>query len=116
LRRQETQDKLDQLVRSDRRALLVAGTAFLAIAAVHFMHPYVSQRRVEAIVQVAYLNNNTETGQRYISFQAKLDDGRLIQSGGIPLMPPAQGERIVLRERVSWIGYTSYFWEGPRPE
>jgi hypothetical protein len=77
-----------------------------------FMQPYISQRRVEAIVQVAYLKNNPETGQRYISIQAKLDNGRLIQSRGIAVMPPAQGERIVLRERVSWIGYTSYFWEG----
>ncbi len=27
-------------------------------------------------------------------------------------MPPAHGARIVLKERVTWLGLVSYQWEG----
>ncbi len=113
MKRQQTNDNLDALMRSDRRTIVVTLAALLALPALFFMRPYSSQRYVNATVQIAYLDNDHETGQRFIHIQAKLEGGSLIRSGGIPLMPPKQGARIVLRERLGWFGYRSYFWEGP---
>jgi hypothetical protein len=111
--RRETKAKLDKLAITDRRHMIGAAMLLLSIPAAYWLLPYRSQRNVEAEVRIAYLGNNTETGQRFMRIEALLEDGTMVRSGGRPLMPPSQGSKIVLRERASWFGYRSYYWEGP---
>jgi hypothetical protein len=113
--RAETRHRLDGLIRRDRARkwlLALAGAAAvlgLGYAIVFQSPPTV--REVEAVVRLAAFNID-DTGQRYISIDAQLDNGKLVRAGSQLGIPPKQGARIVLTESVGLLGYHVYEWYG----
>lgn len=116
--RHETRSKLEDLERRDRRwKIWIVVSAVLLLSGYYFLFaaPHRSQRNVGAIVVLAVVESDTGTGQRIMHIEANIDTGKRVVAGGRPLDPPRVGERILLRERLSWTGYHSYYWEGLRP-
>lgn len=111
--RRETKAKLDELARADRASIVVVIGGLIAIAAALTAVPYASQRNVSATIETAVLGTNSDTGQRLIAITAVLENGEMIYSGGHAFKPPAKGEKVSLREQVTWYGKRSYFWDGP---
>jgi hypothetical protein len=113
--RAETRRKLDMLTRRHRaRMWLLALAGAAAVLGLGYMIGFQSPpvaREVEAVVRVAAVRIN-DTGQRYISIEAQLDNGKVVMVGSRLLTPPAQGAHIVLTERVGWLGYHVYEWYG----
>jgi len=113
--RTEAQRKLDHLERRGRLGRWAALFAAIVICAGIFFvlsQPNRSEREVAATVRTATVENDPNTGQRYIQIESELDGGKIVLALGLPPMPPAHGARIVLRERVTWLGLVSYQWEG----
>jgi hypothetical protein len=113
--RTETQRKLERALL--RRRLGIAGAVVLALligAGIFFLQsqPNRSEREVEATVRAATFEFDPNTGQRHVRIESELDGGKIVLAWGLPAMPPAHGARIVLRERVTWLGLASYQWEG----
>lgn len=96
--------------------MLAASALLLSIGYyVVFAAPYRSQRNVAATVALVVVENHPGSGLRTMHIEADTDTGRRVLAGGRPIEPPRIGERILLRERISLIGFHSYFWEGLRP-
>jgi hypothetical protein len=72
--------------------------------------PIRSEREVEAVVRTAAAGNDPY--QRYFHIECEIEDGRIVLVTMLAPMPPSPGSRVVLRERVTWPGPTSYQWEG----
>ncbi len=111
--RTEAQSKLDSMARRQRLGRMVAVVLAVLIGAGIFFiqsQPNRSEREVEATVRVATVAD--DPNQRYIQTECELEGGRIVLATGLASMPPAQGARIVLRERVTWFGYRSYEWQG----
>lgn len=115
--REETRRKLDRLLRRQRVVLamvLVVG-ALLAVGVGYFVHhqPVISELTVMATVTVAGIELEGDSGQRVLTIQARLDDGRLVRiRGGVQGLPPKPASRIVVREKVTAIWGRSYTWTG----
>lgn len=120
--RHETRSKLDSLEcearrRHVRRVFFAGGmVALITLAAtLIFNREPRSQEQIAATVRVAHVGNDNGSGQREMKIEAVLDDGRMVFAFGRPLHAPKIGERILLRQREHWFGFTSYYWEGLRP-
>ena len=113
--RPETRQKLDALQKSDARwgwiaaAIGVASTMLLWF----FWAPAVGEQRVYAVVQSSRITINDDSGQRTLVMEAQLQDGKRVRATSLWLVPPANQSTVILRERVSMIGYRSYAWDGP---
>ena len=120
--RHDTLGKLDTMEgearrRRIRRMVLAGGiVALTTLAASLFLQRApLSQELIAGTVRVAHVGNDNGSGQREMKIEAVLDDGRMVFAFGRPLNPPRSGERILLRQREHWFGFTSYYWEGLRP-
>lgn len=113
--RPETRKKLDAIQTKGR----LFGWSVLAVGVVgillfwFYWAPAVGERRVNAIVLVSRFSVDTDTGRQTLIMAAQLQDGKRVRATSLWLVPPANQSTIVLRERVSMIGYRSYSWEGP---
>lgn len=113
--RTDTQRKLNRALL--RRRLGIGAAVVLAVligAGILFIQsqPNRSEREVEATVRAATFEFDPNTGQRHVRIESELDGGKFVLAWGLPAMPPAHGARIILRERVTWLGLVSYQWEG----
>ena len=68
---------------------------------------------VAAVVRLAVVETNPETGQRYMWIESRLENGKYVRAKGLlSAQPPRPGAEIVLTERVSWLGHRFYEWYG----
>jgi hypothetical protein len=111
--RDETRRKLDRLLQSERwlRWLAVAvGAALLIVLAAWIIpregHP------IDAVVKVAVVDNDPNDGQRRMWIEGRLENGKYVRARGFNTMPPTPGAKIVLTERVTWLGHHTYEWDG----
>lgn len=116
--RDELRKKLDTLEKEDRLPL-----GWLLVAAVIgglFFVPWWSQdenRTVRGVVKFAAPYVDTDSGQRGLSLQVELENGKLVNVGSFPLVgltPPTAGTTIRLTERRSFTGFRSYVWAPPQ--
>lgn len=100
--------------RLSRLALLVGLIGILVVAAIWAVSP-LSVRNVPAVVRFAYSDNRDNPRRDSFEIEAETESGQIVRAESRPLRPPAQGERILLRERRFWYGRHYYSWEGLRP-
>ena len=115
--RPEVREKLDAAERlhHGRGALvgmLVVGAMLYGLYELSW-NTGLEQRQIEGVVRFATRTVNTETGQRGMTLQVGLPDGRLVNAESFPIVaqvPPAVGSTVRLTERRSFTGYHSYVW------
>ena len=113
--RTENQRRLDKMLL--RRRLGIAAAIALAVLIgagilVVLSQPVRSERDVEAVVRTAFVEGASKLGRYYTKIESQLDNGKIVVAFGTPSVPPAQGTRLILRERVTWFGLHSYEWNG----
>lgn len=116
--RDETRKKLDVLQKGDRIPFF--GVAMATIFVALFSLPWWSREDTRAVLGIARFAApyvDTGLGQRGLSLQVELADGKLVNAGSFPLVglrPPIAGTTIKLTERRSFTGFRSYVWAPPK--
>ncbi|MEQ1718922.1 MAG: hypothetical protein ABL907_23550 [Hyphomicrobium sp.] len=113
MKRPETQEKLDQMVWSDR-ATVLAGAATVVIAALVLMglgyYPGSEIAKVPATVLWSELAVPHQSGEPFSKIRAALSSGKHVYLTAAHTPPPIPGERVMLRVRRNIIGWYSYSW------
>jgi hypothetical protein len=112
--RTDTQSKLDAILRRQRLGRAAAIVLALVIGAGIFYiqsQPNRSERELEAVVVKAFIDETPE-GKRFPHIEGQLAAGKIVVVAGHASVPPAPGTRLVVRERVTWLGFHSYEWNG----
>jgi hypothetical protein len=104
------------LVSSERCALwsgLTLGAVVLIGLAAFLALREGRPRMLNAVVRVSAVESVPDTGQRYMWIESRLDGGKYVRATGLlQAEPPRPGAKIVLTERVSWLGRRFYEWYG----
>lgn len=116
-KRDDTKRKLDKLLSKQRRQkLIVTGMTgilvLLVAASIQWSRTTTSESEVEGVITWAVWKINSDTGKRYPSIEAQLDDGRHVLVNTVEAELPLPGTRIQLTEEVKAGGYRSYRWLG----
>ena len=115
--REETKRKLDNLARAQRTSratAVIVGTVVCLLFGALFpsSRQIVSEKQVNGTVRWASAVPDKNLGQWDYSFQAELEDGRLISAKSTQETLPQIGSRVIMREISTAIGYRSYVWDG----
>ena len=112
--RDATRRKLDRQLALRRGArwlaiLLVAS----ALAALAFLTlPQSTVREVEAEVRVAFIGNDGRRANPYTTLELQLPDGRIVMGRSTTPLAPRPGDRIIVQERRTFLGFRAYTWDG----
>lgn len=119
--RPEVREKLDAAERLHHgRGALVGMLVFSMMLWAIWVMPWWTgneQNAIYGVVRFATRTVDPDTGQRGMTLQVGLPDGRLVNAESFPIVaqvPPAVGSTVRLTERRSFTGYHSYVWAPPQ--